>query len=281
MGAVCLNEVGYKMPELPEVETVVRQLQDKVVGKTIKSVFIQDDKVFKQNTKKTINDTITDVIRRGKFIQIKLKSNNSLLVHLRMTGHLHFVSPQDTQKLQQQKYLSFHTGTLHFTDNSFLTYNSIRRFGTVELLTQQQLETYLQKFGPEPLEILESEFLKRIQKHTNAIIKTKLLDQHFLVGIGNIYAQEALYHAKINPQKKIGQVSQKNLKLLHSHLQRILKLAIKRNGTTVDNYSHLDGKGDFQNLLAVYQQENCPKGHTLTRIVQGGRGTNYCGVCQK
>jgi len=262
------------MPELPEVETVVRQLQ-KLVGRTIKKVEIFDNKVMDQRLHKIVNSKIIGVRRRAKSIIFELNNDNYLLAHLRMTGHFHHTTKGDDS---YQKYLA---GIFHLDDKTLFTYNTIRRFGSVNVMTKKELEGHLNKYGPEPLEISPQQFAKLCEKSPQSVIKSKLLDQSFIVGIGNIYAQEGLYHAGILPTRKIGEVSREKLILLHQEMQRILKIAIKNNGTTVDNYTHLDGKGSFQNMLAVYNQEKCPQKHELQKINIGGRGTSYCKICQR
>jgi len=262
------------MPELPEVETVVRQLQ-KLVGRTIKNVEIFDNKVMDQQLHKVVNSKITSVKRRAKSIIFELNNDNYLLAHLRMTGHFHHTVKSD------ESYKKYLAGVFHLDDKTLFTYNTIRRFGSVNVLSKKELDEYIGKYGPEPLEISPQDFVKLCEKSPHSVIKNKLLDQSFMVGIGNIYAQEGLYHAGILPTKKIGEVPRKKLLLLHQEMQRILKIAIKNNGTTVDNYTHLDGKGSFQDMLAVYNQENCPQKHQLQKINIGGRGTFYCNICQR
>jgi formamidopyrimidine-DNA glycosylase len=262
------------MPELPEVETVVIQLQ-RVVGKKIATLEIKDRKVIDSRIRNILPVTINGIYRKGKFIVFKLSKKQFLLVHLRMTGHFHYVKSEISG--DYKKYLA---GKFNLDDGSFFTYNTIRRFGTVRLMDAKEVNEYFAKQGVEPLEISSRHFINLIKKYPGANIKNKLLDQKMVMGIGNIYAQEALYHAKVHPKRKIAEVSDASLGLLHREMQRILRLAIKNNGTTVDNYSHLDGKGDFQNLLAVYQQKKCPREHEIQRIVIGGRGTNYCSKCQ-
>ena len=265
------------MPELPEVETVVKQLQKKILNKTIQKVDIIDSKVIDQKVAELAPFTINNVTRRGKSIILHLDNGYFLLTHLRMTGHFHHVTRNSTD-LTHKKYLC---GVFHLND-SILTHNSIRRFGSVKLHTKESLQTALSKLGPEPLDknFTTAKFVTLISSFPNANIKNKLLDQHCVVGIGNIYAQEALYHASIHPEKTIKEISTKKLASLHREVKRILNIAIKNNGTTVDNYSHLDGKGDFQNLLAVYNQTKCPKKHLLKKIKQSGRSTSYCPKCQ-
>ena len=133
---------------------------------------------------------------------------------------------------------------------------------------------HLPDFTPEKFKVLFS-------RKRRANIKTTLLDQKFLAGVGNIYAQEALYHAGIDPRRKIESLSEPELDKLYKELRRLLELAIQHHGSTVDNYSHMEGSGGFQKYLQVYQRKNCPKGHGLKKEYVGGRGTYYCPRCQK
>jgi formamidopyrimidine-DNA glycosylase len=256
------------MPELPEVETVVRQLNCHLNGKEITKLAIMDPKVVDSAIKRHLPFTINNIMRNGKYITFHLNNNKFLFTHLRMTGYFN-INKQD----------QFTVAKFQYGDNYF-TYSSIRKFGSIKLLNQQDLNIQLAKLGSEPLQLSSQKFVTLLQKHPNANIKTKLMDQTLISGIGNIYAQEALYYASINPQKKIASISLKQLRQLYGEIQRILKLAIKHNGSTVDNYSNLDGKGNFQNFLAVYNQIHCPQKHQLKKIKIGGRGTTYCPQCQ-
>ena len=262
------------MPELPEVETVVQQLRKKVVNKTVHKLDILEPKVIDQKISEILPFTIKDVSRRGKSIIMHLDNDYFLLTHLRMTGHFHYGN--DINK-------KFLCGTFHFNDQSFLTHNSIRKFGSITLHNKSSLEKALSKLGPEPLadSFTAKEFIKILTKFPNANLKNKLLDQHCIVGIGNIYAQEALYYAGIHPENKIKQVSSQKLTKLHQELQRILLLSIENQGSTVDNYLNLQGEGNFQNFLAVYSKTYCPRKHKLEKIKNAGRSTSYCQKCQK
>jgi len=268
------------MPELPEVEIITKQLQKILTGRKITRITDSDQKMVDTKIAALTNLTIKNVFRRGKSIIFDLigesKLSYYLLIHLRMTGHFHHIT--DLNNKAHRKYFVV---KFHLDDGSFLTHNSIRRFGSIRLLSLPELQDVLSKLGPEPLEISSKEFLARIRRSSQANIKNKLMEQHFLAGIGNIYAQEALYHAGINPRKKIGETTGRKLERLHQELKRILRLAIKEKGSTVSNYSHLSGEGNFQNLLAVYGRKECPKSHPLRRIKIGGRETSYCPQCQK
>ena len=266
------------MPELPEVETLVQQLKKRVVGKKIVAVKIVDSKVVDSKIKKIVPIKVVSVKRRAKSIIIGL-NNDFLLVHLRMTGHFHYI-PKG--KKLEKDYEKFIVAKFELSDGSVLTHNSIRKFGSIKLINNKKLEQELSKLGPEPLskEFTLVLFKKILSKKKRANVKTTLLDQRIIAGIGNIYAQEALYWAGIDPRRKIGELSEKEIEKLYRQLRKILELAVKYKGSTVDNYAHIDGAGGFQKLLAVYSKKKCPKRHALKKINLGGRGTNYCPKCQ-
>ncbi len=253
------------MPELPEVETIVRQLQA-IVGKKIKKIDLFDSKI--PFLSKLVGAAIKSVTRKGKYILFSFSNSLFLKVHLRMTGSFQFS--------QDQKYLVFR---ILFQDGSCLQYHDIRRFGTVEIYR----ELHFSNLGPDPLEeaFTLSYFKSILKKKFRANIKTTLLDQKLIAGLGNIYAQEVLYYAHIDPQRICGDLKEAEIKKLYAEISILLKKAIKHNGTTVDNYQNLSGQGGFQKFLAVYQKEKCLKGHLLKRIVQGSRSTSYCPKCQK
>ncbi len=266
------------MPELPEVETIVQQLHKKVAGKTIRRTEVYD-KIVDGKIKKLFSVCIQEVWRRAKYIVMDLDNGQHLLTHLGMTGHFHYVD----QKRISNNHERFMVAKFHFSDNSFLTHNSIRKFGHMRLVNTSQLQKVLNKHGPEPLDkqFTLQQFQHILTKKARSNIKTMLMDQSVIAGIGNIYAQEALYFAGISPLRQAGSLSAKESKTLYIEMRRLLQEAIKHHGTTVDNYSNLEGSGGFQNYLAVYQQEHCEKKHPLEKITLGGRGTSYCPTCQK
>ncbi len=265
------------MPELPEVETIVRGLKDRIVSKKVIKIEIKDKKVVSTKIKDLLPFTITNVTRRAKYLLFHTNTSTTLLCHLRMTGHFHY--PQNKEEVQSsKKYLA---ATFTFHDNSTLTHNSIRRLGFLKPCTPNELHTLLQNLGPEPLIISKEEFYHRIAKYQTGKIKEKLMDQNVIVGVGNIYAQEALYQSKIHPAKRIDTITKTQFNLLHKHIQQILTHSIQLQGTSVKNYSHLAGKGGYQNHLQIYQKEQCPKGHATNTLTIAGRGTYYCPTCQK
>ena len=266
------------MPELPEVETIVKQLNKFVVGKEIKSAVVLESKEADKLIEKVMPSKILKIWRRAKAIIIELEQKKYLLVRLGMTGHFHYAptgeSPEKDEKFAVVKFF--------LQDGSVLSYTDIRKFGSVRLCNEIQLQHKLVEFGPEPLgnEFTVDLFQRLLLKKKKANLKVLLMDQNFIAGIGNIYAQEALYHAKISPQRKAGTLTEKEIKLLHDAIQKVLRQSIAHNGSTVDNYAHIEGSGAFQNYLAVYGKEKCPLKHPVTKIYQGGRGTYYCPKCQ-
>jgi len=266
------------MPELPEVETIVRQLNQKIVGKTIEKVEILDKKLVDVKIKKILPAKVLGVYRRAKSIIIELELKQFLLIHLRMTGHFHYLEKSSATPPDER----FATSKFYFQD-AVLTHSDIRRFGSIRLMNEEKLEKELAKLGVEPLskEFTVQKLAELLGKKRKSNIKVVLMDQALVAGIGNIYAQEALYHAGISPLRKVGSLSLPEVKKLHEEIVRILELAVRNNGTTVDNYVHIEGSGGFQKYLAVYGLEKCPQGHKLIKMSLGGRGTSYCPVCQK
>jgi len=272
------------MPELPEVEIVVRGLREAIVGKRILSVKNASPKIQQDNYRgwlKTLRDKVfLDVRRRGKNILIDLNDNYTLWVHLKMTGHLYYF-PESTP-LEKHDLMVFKLDN----DNHELRFNDYRRFGRVRLFKTDTImvQKGLVELGPEPLEITDDEFV-RLCRSKSRMIKPALLDQSFLAGLGNIYADESLYLTKIHPRKLISKISKPKLKTLHANIQYILKKAIKLMGTTVDSYSGVNGKpGGFQKYLLAYGREgepcrNC--GGKIRREKIGSRSAHYCPGCQR
>ena len=260
------------MPELPEVETIVGQLNKRVKGKRISRIVALDKSVMDKRVEKVKNVKLKKVKRRAKSIIMELDNGDYLLTHLRMTGHFHYENEGN-----------FEVGRFHFSDGSFLTHNSIRKFGSMKLMNSAELQEELAKYGPEPLEkgFGKKEFKMVLSGKTKSNIKVALMDYKVIAGIGNIYAQEMLYHAGISPLRKVGSLSSIEVYRLYNCMKAVLTKAVRMQGSTVDNYSNLDGKGSFQGMLAVYGKEKCKKGHNLRKVLIGGRGTSYCNKCQR
>ncbi|MBM7660578.1 formamidopyrimidine-DNA glycosylase [Bacillus mesophilus] len=274
------------MPELPEVETVCRTLLKLVEGKTIKQVHVLWPKMIKQPQEveqfvdALIGQTIHDVQRRGKFIKFLL-DDYVLVSHLRMEGRYGLYELTETYDK--------HTHVLFtFTDDTQLRYKDVRKFGTMHLFKkgEELLGEPLAKLGPEPF---SSEFtvklLKERLKKTNRKIKVALLDQELVVGLGNIYVDEALHRAGIHPERNASSLTPKELTKLHKEIVDTLQEAVDKGGSTIRSYVNTQGEiGMFQLELFVYGRkgEPCKKCHSeIQKLVVGGRGTHICPKCQK
>lgn len=271
------------MPELPEAETIVRQLQRQIAGRKIVAAEVNVRKLVRGKIPLSV---IRSVRRRAKAIVLELGSGQSLLIRLGMTGHFHYGKKgkgSERKGSGDDKENKYVVVIFHLHDGSVLTFNDVRKFGSVQVLSAAQLENVLKRMGPEPLskEFTLDAFSKLLSRKKNANLKTALMDQNFIAGIGNIYAQEMLYHARINPQRKIGTLADAEVRALYKSMRKTLELAIRHHGTTVQDYVHIEGSGGFQRFLAVYERKKCPQGHSIQKIYLGGRGTYWCGKCQR
>jgi len=274
------------LPELPEVETVARTLKQLVQGKTIERVqvhlprIIQRPAEIEQFCAALIGHTIMDVARRGKFLRIIL-DGLVLVSHLRMEGR-YGLFKQD-EPVEKHTHVRF-----SFTDGTELRYKDVRQFGTMHLFKEGEelLELPLKKLGIEPLsdqftpDILRSKLEKRSSK-----IKPLLLNQELIVGLGNIYVDEALFAAKIHPERTPDSLSSKEWKSLHQAIVDTLTRAVDAGGSSIKSYVNGQGEmGLFQQQLSAYGRENEPCsscGTTMVKFVVGGRGTHICPRCQK
>lgn len=269
------------MPELPEVETIRRDLSRDVKGKRIKDVEILNPKVIKEprpeEFKKRIRGaTFVDFLRRAKVLAIKLSSGDYLVVHLRMTGQLIYSS-----KRQEKARVIF-----VFSDGEYLNFNDQRLFAELRLVSDWLKMKFVQELGPEPL---EKEFtakkFKQMLEGKKTKIKPLLMEQAFIAGIGNLYAQEALFLSGILPGRPANEIKDKEVKKLHQAIQKVLRDAIQYRGSSVDNYVNGRGRGGEYHLrLKVYDREGepCLKcGTKIKKISLGGRGTCLCPKCQK
>lgn len=272
------------MPELPEVETVRKALLLKLQNKKIINITILHNNVFNKNNieevkQKIKNQTINDIKRRGKWLVFEL-DNYYLLSHLRMEGK--YLYRNKSQKVEKHELVIFNI------NNEFeLRYKDVRKFGKMELVEKDKLnESSLKKLGYEPWDKnLTIAYLKEKYKNKNIPIKTLLLDQSIIVGIGNIYADEILFLSKINPHTKGKDLTEKNLKDIIENTKKVLEKAIEEGGTTIRSYTSEEGvTGLFQNDLNVHMKENEPCLVCKTKIKKdkiGGRSSYYCSNCQK
>jgi formamidopyrimidine-DNA glycosylase len=274
------------VPELPEVETVRRTLLQLVKGKTIERVEVLWPKIIKkpepleQFKDALIGQTVNDVERRGKFLKFIL-TDYVLVSHLRMEGRYGLY--------QADEPFDKHTHVLFsFTDDTQLRYRDVRKFGTMHLFSPGEEETQLplSQLGPEPFsEEFTVQHLRKKLSKTNRKIKVVLLDQVTVVGLGNIYVDEALFRAGIHPERPANSLSSREVDVLHKEVVATLQEAVEKGGSTIRSYVNSQGDiGMFQLELLVYSRkgEPCKRcGTEIEKLVVGGRGTHICPSCQK
>ena len=276
------------MPELPEVEHVVRALRHVIVGRTIVATEVRLPKligptstsVFKRKIK---SSRITDVSRRGKYILIELDSDRVLAVHLRMTGKFLYLTGDDD--------LPKHSHAIFYLDNERrLVFRDQRQFGVMKLVARARLAQTkgIRELAPEPLsDDFSPAYLREIVARSRRSLKTLLLDQTKVLGLGNIYAAEALFRAGINPFKIAAQLSSPRVPRLHQAIRDVLRDAITDSSTSRINLEHPNGfsYGEaFERFWQVYEREGepCVKcGARIRRIAHGGRSTYWCPRCQR
>lgn len=274
------------MPELPEVETVVRTLRGLVMGKTIERVSVHLARIVRQPDdveafkSLLVGQTIQDIQRRAKFIQFFL-NEDVLVSHLRMEGRYGVYQADDP--VEKHTHVVF-----HFTDGMELRYRDVRQFGTMDLFPKGKETTVgpLAKLGVEPLDkSFTPEVLGKLLKGRSTKIKPLLLNQECIVGLGNIYVDESLFKAGIHPEKPAGKLTDKEVIRLHEGIVSTLQEAVEQGGSSIKSYVNGQGEmGMFQQSLLVYgrKDEACTKcGAEIIRFVVGGRGTHICPDCQK
>ncbi len=264
------------MPELPEVQTIIKGLKEKVLGKEILKIQELRSGTIISNSSINSLGTINSISRRGKYILIQTSKDFKLVIHLRMTGKL--IYETDLAKTSNHA-----RAELVFNDNTKLIFNDVRTFGKIQILKiNEEIEAF-QKLGVEPLsDEFDARYLKNKLKNRIAPIKNILLDQRVIAGLGNIYVAEILFRSKIDPRVPGNRLKKKQLENIVSETKTVLQEAIKHNGTTISDYRSVEDKaGEFQNFLKVYRKEYCECGHQIKKIKQAGRSTYYCPVCQK
>lgn len=274
------------MPELPEVETIINQLKNKLVGRKLDVVKIFDSKL---GTKKKYsilsNLQIITITRRGKYIVFNLTENTKLVIHLRMSGTL--IVQSNNHPLPKYARASLQLFPNHkrkkARQENLVVLADPRRFATFDIVKNN---SFFNKLGPEPLSnSYNTKYLQHKLIKKRISIKDLLLDQTHIAGIGNIYASEILFIARIRPQRIASSLKQGEIVRLVTATKKILKLAIKHQGTTISDYTDTEKrKGNFQNLLKVYDKETlpCPVCQKIIKkIKQRGRSTYFCSNCQK
>lgn len=289
------------MPELPEVETVRRGLERLLVGKVIASTHNYDSPKSFPNSINDVNQfligaTIVAVRRRAKVLLIHLSSDYVLVIHLKMTGQLVVVGsdsrwggghPSDSliDKLPDRTTREH----ILFVDGSYLYFNDLRKFGWMKLVPVDgvSLLPFMQKLGPEPLDgsLTSQEFISRIRRHNNTTIKAAILNQTVIAGVGNIYADESLWCARIHPAQHVHNVSDVQLTDLLGCIRQVMSLSIQKGGSTDKNYVDAEGrKGHYLSFARVFRREGQPcfrhPDVMIEKIRVAGRGTHVCLVCQ-
>lgn len=288
------------MPELPEVETIKRGLNKLLPNRVIVKVNFDWPKGF-PNAKVDIDNfligaKVVKVKRRAKVLLIELSTGYSLVIHLKMTGQLVFVGARDrwggghpTDSLIGKLPDKSTRITFDFEDGSHLYFNDQRKFGWVKLIPTLEVASldFIKKLGPEPLnsQFDASQFIKRLKRKSNSRVKTAMLDQSVIAGVGNIYADEALFLAKIHPAKVIKNITDDKLKELFKSIRTVLKQSILKGGSSSRNYVNADGKrGAYLSFANVYKRDGKPClrcGELITKIRVAGRGTHICPNEQK
>lgn len=286
------------MPELPEVETIRRDLASRIVKDKVTAVEIRDTKTVK-NTALSFRSLVAgkkvvNIDRKGKLLALELDSGKYILVHLKMTGQLIWKSKHkivagghsfnDSACNFSERFTRL---VLTFSSGGKLYFNDMRRFGYVKVVTKEEKEkVFVHNFGPEPLtkEFTSEAFGKLFIKRTTNI-KALLLNQKLIAGLGNIYVDETLFAAGIRPTRRANTLTKLEIAKLYREINRIIALAIKHRGTTFYSFVDCEGeKGSFVHLLKVYDRagEKCVKcGGTVSKTRVAGRGTHYCPKCQR
>lgn len=286
------------MPELPEVETVRRGLHELIIGSAVKSVIHDTAKSFPNAVSDVeqflIGAKIIDVRRRAKVLLIDLSSEYTLVIHLKMTGQLVFRGKETFGAGHPNDSLIGELPdrstrvTLTFKDDSKLYFNDQRKFGWMKLMPTLEVPNidFMKKVGPEPLEatFTAAEFTERFKRRAKTSIKAALLDQTVIAGVGNIYADESLWGAKIHPQRLVGSITSVEFESLYTELRSVMNLAIKKGGSTDKNYVNAEGKrGSYMDFARVFRREGqlCPRCDTIViKFKAAGRGTHICPHCQ-
>jgi formamidopyrimidine-DNA glycosylase len=272
------------MPELPEVETIRRQLAPHLEGRTLASVEILDPRFTRPLAPGPIEQELTGALvervgRRGKYLLWSLSGERHLLMHLRMTGVVLFDPPVEPQHTRVRFALD---------DGHRVAYVDPRRFGTGHIVAgDDQLEAYLvQRIGVEPFTTaFTAEHLRAMARGRRAPVKAFVLDQRRIAGVGNIYADEALYRAQIHPLRATGRLTRSDWARLRDAIEDALTAGIEAKGASIDDFRHVDGaRGSFQDRFLVHRRagQACIRcGHAIVKIVVGGRGTYVCPSCQR
>ncbi len=282
------------MPELPEVETVVRQLRAVIVGKVIQEIEVKKEKSWSGDAQQVESQEITGISRRSKIIQIKFANQKNLLIHLKMSGQLIYVAGDirlggghpSTDWIQNLP--SSHTRIIfHFSDGTNLYFNDQRIFGWVRVASDEQVQASFNALAPDIIDpAITAEYLMEKAAKRKMPIKQFIMDNQVLSGVGNIYACDALNLAKTSPLRPASSLAKEEIMLLLKSLRKVIDMGIEMGGATADGkYVHVNGlAGKYQDVMRVYDKKGtpCPNCNSIIeKIKLGGRGTYYCPSCQK
>ena len=286
------------MPELPEVEIVKQSLKKKIKNKKIIKVVVRNRNLrFKLQSdfeKNLTNRTINQISRIAKYLILIFDNHKYCIIHLGMSGTVHLINKnQETEmtnlSFYQSKILPKKHNHIEIIFSKFkIIYNDPRRFGFFKILNNEyEFKSYFNKLGPEALnENFNIKYLKKNLKNKKKNIKNLLLDQKFVSGIGNIYANEILFYSKINPKKKALKINYKEINRLLKFSKKVLNLAIKFGGSSIKNFKNTKGSmGEFQKEFKVYEKDNekCPRKKCSSKIIKifiSNRSTFFCNSCQ-
>ena len=298
------------MPELPEVETVRRGLERLIIGHVVKKIVVRESPKSFPNAPNDVAQFLVGaqvkaVRRRAKVLLIDLDSEYTLVIHLKMTGQLVWIAASTSQTVSPpSRFGAGHPSdsligelpdrstrvVIEFTNESHLYFNDQRKFGWVKLFPTLEVPNidFMQRVGPEPLEdsFTSKEFIPRVRRRNGTTIKAAILDQTVLAGVGNIYADESLWGAKIHPATRVKNISDQELTLLLKEIKYVMNLSIEKGGSTDRNYVNAEGRrGSYIDFARVFRQEGkpCPRHPEVMveKIRVAGRGTHICPQCQQ
>ncbi|MHB8840667.1 MAG: DNA-formamidopyrimidine glycosylase [Candidatus Aquicultor sp.] len=283
--AIYILRVVIAIPELPEVETIKREFEHEIIERGIESVEVRTPSILNippaQFVERVSGAEFTAVSRRAKYLVANLSNGYSLVIHLKISGQLLYVPKNDP--IKDYTHVIF-----NLDDGKQLRLRDVNSFTSIQLIKTSDIPAFFahQKLGPEPLNpgFNYDAFKTIMRRHPRARIKPLLLDQHFLAGIGNIYADEILFFARIRPDKRVSELSELEVRRIYEGIKRILPEAIRHRGTTTQFYLDLNGRqGEHQNFLKVHAKagkacEGCPGVVEKTEL--SGRGTYFCPSCQ-
>jgi len=292
------------MPELPEVETIRRDLATKILNQPIIAVNILNNKTVRNSAAffetSLLHHSFADIDRRGKLLILKIKLGDYLLIHLKMTGQLIYVDRRHKlaggHSLADSSFEEAVGGplpnkytrvALKFKNGGTLFFNDLRKFGYLQIVNASELAKIIKNnYGPEPLAAeFTLESLEKLLKNRKTKIKALLLNQKAVAGLGNIYVDESLWAARLSPERLANKVKAEEVKRLYQVINRIIKRAIDYRGTTFSDYVDSAGRsGNFSDLLKVYGRQKQPCLNCYQPLLKkkiAGRGTHYCPHCQK